>query len=346
MSAQARPKTDPGTEPGQASAPVDDGWALLEGLRRRLDDQGAQTRKTQAQVTQLAESIAALVEAGRKRSRWLNINSFVAYLIFTILLGGAFYFTYQSRAHELVAKRDKALIERDRAISDRDAAQKRADDATQKLAAEQAASAKAAEAAAIDASIKAAQAAIHAGHVGEVIAPLEKALASEPAGTRAAEMHYLLGVAYVAKNQLDKAIPHLQAAVDGDVGDDDARFQLASALDRAGQWARARGEYDKFATAHPQSSSAVFAMRRSATLARMPATAPWNGPAKPAAPPGAAAENPASAAAPPKPAVTPAKPAAPPAAKAAAPAASPAAKEAAPAAPTAEPSGSAASATP
>jgi tetratricopeptide (TPR) repeat protein len=326
VSAQARPKTDPGTEPGQGAAPADDGWALLDALRRRLDDQGAQTRKTQAQVTQLAESIAALVEAGRKRSRWLNINSFVAYLIFTILLGGAFYFTYQSRAHELVAKRDKALIERDRAISDRDAAQKRADDATQKLAAEQAASAKAAEAAAIDASIKAAQAAIHAGHVGEVIAPLEKALASEPAGTRAAEMHYLLGVAYVAKNQLDKAIPHLQAAVDGDVGDDDARFQLASALDRAGQWARARGEYDKFATAHPQSSSAVFAMRRSATLARMPATAPWNGPAKPAAPPAA-------------PAKTPAKPPAPAATGSAATAAPTAAAPTA-AAPTAKPAGS------
>jgi tetratricopeptide (TPR) repeat protein len=326
MSAQARPKTDPGTEPGQASAPVDDGWALLEGLRRRLDDQGAQTRKTQAQVTQLAESIAALVEAGRRRSRWLNINSFVAYLIFTILLGGAFFFVYRSRAHELVAKRDKALVERDRAIADRDLATKRADDAAKTLAAQQSAAAKAAEAAAVDATIKTAQAAVHAGHFGDVIAPLEKALASEPTSPRAADMHYLLGLAYAAKNQLDKAIPQLQAAVDGDVSEDDARFQLASALDRAGQWAKARGEYDKFATAHPQSSSAVFAMRRSATLARMPATAPWNGPAKPAAPPAA-------------PAKTPAKPPAPAATGSAATAAPTAAAPTA-AAPTAKPAGS------
>jgi len=307
VSAQKRPQTDPGPEPG-TPAPADDGWALLDALRRRLDDQGAQTRKTQAQVSQLAESIAALVDLQRKRSRWLNLNSFIAYLMFTILLGGAFYFVYQSRAHELVAKRDKAVAERDRAIADRDAATKRADDAVQKLAAEQTAAAKAAATAAVDATVKTAQAAVHASHFGEVIAPLEKALASEPAGARAAEMHYLLGVAFGAKNQLDKAVAHLQAAVDGDVADDDARFQLASALDRAGQWARARGEYDKFATAHPQSTSAVFAMRRSATLARMPATAPWNGPAKPAAPPtNAAPKAPAAKpAASPAPAATPA----------------------------------------
>ena len=326
MTAQLRPKTDPGTEPGQGAAPVDDGWALLDALRRRLDDQAAQTRKTQAQVTQLAESIAALVEAGRRRSRWLNINSFVAYLIFTILLGGAFFFVYRSRAHELVAKRDKALVERDRAIADRDAATKRADDAAKTLAAQQAAAEKAAEAAAVEATIKTAQAAVRAGHSGEVIAPLEKALASEPTSPRAADMHYLLGLAYAGKNQLDKAIPQLQAAVDGDVSEDDARFQLASALDRAGQWAKARGEYDKFATAHPQSSSAAFAMRRSATLARMPATAPWNGPAKPAAPAAA-------------PAKAPAKPPAPAAAGSAATAAPTAAAPTA-AAPTAAPAGS------
>ena len=306
-----RPKTDPGQDPGP-QAPADDGWAVLDGLRRRMDDQVAQSRKTQAQVTQLAESIAALVELGRRRSRWLNLNSFVAYLVFTMLLGGAFYFVYQSRAHELVVMRDRAVAERDRAIADRDAASKRADDTAARLTAQQAAAAKAAEAAAVDATVKSAQAAIRAGHVGEVVAPLEKSLATEAPGARAAEMHYLLGLAYASKNQLDKAITHLQAAVDGEVTDDDARFQLASALDRAGQWARARGEYDKFATAHPQSPSAVFSMRRSATLARMPAVAPWNGPAKPAAAPAAT------------PAASAAKPAAAPAATPAASAAKPA----------------------
>src|SRR2546423_1988547 len=98
MSASPMPKPE-GAPPEPSDA---DGWALLDALRRKLDDQQAQTRKTGAQVGQLAESIAALVELQRKRSRWLNLNSFVAYVAFTVLLGGAFYFVYQSRARELV----------------------------------------------------------------------------------------------------------------------------------------------------------------------------------------------------------------------------------------------------
>jgi len=76
--------------------------------------------------------------------------------------------------------------------------------------------------------------------------------------------------------EFDQALPHFEAAVAGNVADDDARFQLASALDRIGQGAKARTEYDRFATEHPQSPFAVFAQRRSAALAHpaAPATAP------------------------------------------------------------------------
>jgi tetratricopeptide (TPR) repeat protein len=273
VSAAPRPQTeDPSFE-----APADDGWALLDGLRRRLDDQASQSRKTQAQVSQLAESIAALVEAGRRRSRWLNLNSFVAYLTFTILLGGAFYFVFQSRAHELVAKRDRAVVERDKALAERDAAVKRADDTAVKLAA----ALKPVEPPPPDV-IKPARDALKAGHYADIVAALEPALAKDP--THAPEMHYLLGIAYAKQNALDKAITHLTAAVAGNVADEDAHFQLASALDRAGQWAKARAEYERFATAHPQSKEAVFATRRSATLARMPAQGPWIQ-KKPATPP-------------------------------------------------------------
>src|ERR1700760_130227 len=94
-SAAPRPEPEAGQDLAEA-----DGWALLDGMRRRLDEQGAQTRKTAAQVQQLADSIGALVAAQRRRSRWLNLNSFVAYVIFTVLLGGAFYFLYQSRARD------------------------------------------------------------------------------------------------------------------------------------------------------------------------------------------------------------------------------------------------------
>jgi len=126
----------------------------------------------------------------------------------------------------------------------------------------------------VDAALKAAATAFKAGRFGDVIAPLEAALVSEPAGARSSSMHYYLGVAYAKANDLVKATNHLQFAIVADGEHDDARFQLASALDRSGQYARARGEYDRFATAHPQSPLAVFAMRRSGTLARMPAVAP------------------------------------------------------------------------
>jgi len=302
VAAAPLPKPDEPAEPASDA----DGWALLEGLRRRLDDQAALGRKTAAQVGQLADSIAALVAEQRRRSLWLNVNSFVAYLVFTILCGAGCYLLYRSRAHELGDARDRAVTERDAAV-------RRADDALARAVAREAAETKAwevyqllevgqrgdamAKLAAlrdqplsrteravlaarahdtqvmeVDAAIKAAAAAVKAGRPGEAIKPLEAALTAEPSGPRAAAVHYYLGVAY-ARTELDKAAAHLQAALAGEVEQDDARFQLASVLDRGGAFAQARAEYDRFATAHPQSPLAVFAMRRSATLARMPAAA-------------------------------------------------------------------------
>jgi tetratricopeptide (TPR) repeat protein len=298
-----RPEDPPPAEPV-----VDEGWALLEGLRRRLDDQSTQTRKTQQQVTQLTESIAALVDQQRQRTRRINLNSFVAYLIFTVLCLVGFYILYNSRANELVEARDHAVKERDGAV-------KRADELTAKVTARDEADTKAWEiyqlleagkrteasrqlaaihnlklsrteravlaarahetqVMEIDIAIKNAQASFKTGRYQDVIKPLEAALASEPHGSRAAHMRYYLGIAYAKAGTLDTAVSYLQAAVDADVEHDDARFQLASALDRNGAWGKARIQYDKFATAFPQSQFAVFAMRRSATLARLPPTAP------------------------------------------------------------------------
>src|SRR5262249_57689630 len=115
-------KPDEPPEPGSDA----DGWALLESLRRRLDDHAAQGRKTQAQVGQLAESIAALVAGQRRRSLWLNVNSFVAYLVFTVLCAAGCYLLYRSRAHELSAARDQAVTERDGAVRRADEALARA----------------------------------------------------------------------------------------------------------------------------------------------------------------------------------------------------------------------------
>lgn len=323
MSAASAPKPDEPSGPASDA----DGWALLENLRRRLDDQGALGRKTHAQVAQLAESIAALVAQQRRRSLWLNVNSFVAYVVFTILCGAGCYLLYLSRAHELTAARE-------RAVGERDAAVRHADELSARAAAREAADGKAWEvyqlleggkrseavarldalreqplsrteravlaaraletrATEVDAAIKTAAAALKAGRAadvpGQAIKPLEAALIGEPAGARAATIHYYLGVAY-ARTELDKAVAHLQQATAGNVDQEDARFQLASALDRSGAFALARAEYDRYATAHPQSPFAAFALRRSATLARF-ATAPPGAavapPQAPAALPGA-----------------------------------------------------------
>lgn len=327
MSAAPLPKPEPDPVPEQSAADAE-GWALLEALRRRLDDQGTLGRKTATQVSQLAESIGALVAEQRRRARWANLNSFVAYVIFTVVVGAGFYMLYRSRAHELVEARDSAQRERDQAV-------KRADELTAKATARDHADGRAwevyqlleagkrSEAAGklgaltelplsrteravlaarahetqvmeVDSALKTAAASFKAGRYAEVIAPLEAALVSEPAGARASTMRYFLGVAYAKANELDKAIALLGAALAADVDQEDARFQLASALDRAGQYARARTEYDRFATAHPQSGLAVFAMRRSATLARMPATAPLP-PAKASAAPPAVTTPPTAA---------------------------------------------------
>ncbi|HEY5926573.1 MAG TPA: tetratricopeptide repeat protein, partial [Kofleriaceae bacterium] len=307
-----RPQTD--ESPDSADA---EGWALLEGLRRRLDEQANQNRKTQTEVRQLADSIAAMVTQQRKRSRWINVNSFAAYLIFTLLCGGAFYFLYQSRARELVADRVRVETERDIAVrradeaikktTARDTADTKAWDAYQLLEAgkrEEAAKklvelqaaplskfertvletkAKQAEVVQIDLALKGAAASFKAGRHADAVARLEAALALDPSGPRAPIMHYYLGVAASKAGALDNAIVHLQAAVEGNVDLEDARFHLASALDRAGQWGKAKIEYDRFATQHPMSSYTWYATRRGGALSRLPAVRPPNHPQEMAA---------------------------------------------------------------
>src|SRR5262245_4118228 len=224
VSAVSAPKPDEPAEPGSDA----EGWALLESLRRRLDDQAAHGRKTQAQVAQLAESIAALVAQQRRRSLWLNVNSFVAYVVFTILCAAGCYLIYLSRAHELAATRD-------RAVGERDAAVRRSDELTVRAAAREAADGKAWEvyqllesgkraeavskldalrdqplsrteravlaaraletrATEVDAAIKGAATALKAGRAaevqGQVIKPVEAALMGEPPGALAALIHY------------------------------------------------------------------------------------------------------------------------------------------------------------
>lgn len=291
--------------PPEPATEVDLG-SELDNLRRKADEQAALLRKHQAAVTQLAESVAALVALGKQRNRWINLNSFVAYVLFTVLLGGAMFFLYRSRVGELEARRAQAA-ERGAARGP-SAALPAHDDATAAalyalvvagddaaLLARQgeiagaalttteravfvdavaAARARAAAAARVDDGVTA----WRAGKWVEAAPELERALVTAPA-ERAAQLAYYLGVARWKLGEHQAAATQLERALGGelDAASTDARYYLAAALDKLGDADRARAEYDRFATAYPKSPLAVYARRRSAILVRR-ARGPMPGP--------------------------------------------------------------------
>jgi tetratricopeptide (TPR) repeat protein len=277
----------------------------MEALRRRLDDHGALLRKNQQALAELAESVGRLVTSQRSRERWMNVNSFVAYLIFTVVLGGAFLTLYRSRARELVQARDAAVIERDEArtraksldetLQKRDAGTKSAFEYFQLLQAGKRAEAvarygemdlaaltptekavfeeghKQAREALVDAGYLAGLDAAKDGDHAKAIGELRRALAYEEEGPRAAQMRYYLGVALVKTREPEKGKRELELALAGRVeqsGAVDARFWLATALEAMGDLTAARTEYDRFASAQPTNPLSVAARRKSMALAR------------------------------------------------------------------------------
>lgn len=281
----------------------------LDALRRKVDDNAALIRRNQLSLTELAESVGKLVAQQRRRERGFTLNSFVAYCLFTVLIGGGFFMLYRSRAGELVASRDRAALDRDTAIK---RASLLADEIDARDAAAAAASAywqllrdgqrdkaiaqypdvqaaaltptereifaegeKRARAEIVDAGYLAGLDAYRAGKLPESITELKRALGYEEEGPRAAMMRYYLGVALVktakdAKDAEDGA-KQLELALAGRVDESgvvDARFYLATALEKLGKLDDARAEFDKFANAQPTSPLSVSARRKSAALAR------------------------------------------------------------------------------
>jgi tetratricopeptide (TPR) repeat protein len=276
----------------------------VDALRRRLDDHGAVLRKTQTQLGQLADSLATIVAGARRRERTLNLNSFVAYLLFTVLLGGGALLLYRTRVDELVAARDRAVAERtalgERArqlqeeMAGRDEAGQRAyaywkllhenkrNEAIAHYAEIQqdkltpterelfADGEKSARGAVVDAGYLSGLDAYRAGQLDKAIGDFKRALAYEEEGPRAAQMRYYLGVAQVKTGDAQGSVRELEKALAGRVeqgGIVDARFWLAIAYEKLGQFEQARTELDKFASAAPMSPMAVFARRKSAALA-------------------------------------------------------------------------------
>ena len=293
---------DAAAPPGEAEVIASE----LEALRRKVDDNAALLRRSQLALSELAESVGKLVAQQRRRERSFTLNSFVAYCLFTVLLGGAFFFLYQNRADELVADRDRARDERR-------AATRRADDLAAELAARDAASAaahgywklleegrrdealarygeiegaaltpterdvfaareKQARAELVDAGYLAGLDAYRAGKLADAIPAFQRALGYEDTGPRAAQMRYFLGVAQVKSGAAEEGVRQLELALAGRVDESgvvDARYWLGVGHEKLGDPAQARIEYDRFATANPRHPLSVAARRKSAALARV-----------------------------------------------------------------------------
>lgn len=279
----------------------------VDALRVRLDDQGAVLRRTHQAVVGLAESLGKVVEHQRRRERGLNLNSFVAYTLFTLLLGGGFFMLYTTRAGDLVAAREAAVKAREEARtrirsleSDLEGRQTAAATALeyfqlvrdgrhaevvarypeierQQLTPTEAAlfssSVEQARDKLVDAGYDAALNAFRANDFNRAATELRTALAYQDNGPRAAHMRYYLGVSLFRLKDHEEAVRQLELAIAGQVekqGVADVRYFLAAALDGLGEVDRARAEYNRFASEKPALPQAWAARRRAAQLLRRP----------------------------------------------------------------------------
>lgn len=277
----------------------------LAELSRRVDEQASLTRKAQGQVASLAESVAQVVERQRRSDRRLHLNSFVAYLIFTVLLGTGFFALYRARTEPLVGQRNEAMEqlggsqrrvgELEEEIRQRKNADQQAYDFYQMVRTNQRDKVVAGYGQVAQAALTPTERELFAEAVdrarGEIVdagyltgldafrrrdydttvTELKRGLAYQAEGARAAEMRYYLGVALYKKGEPEEAASYLSLALAGraeQAGYSDIRFYLASALEQLGRYAEARTEYDRFASEQPQNPLAVAARHKSAQLAR------------------------------------------------------------------------------
>ncbi|HTJ46248.1 MAG TPA: hypothetical protein VL463_29285 [Kofleriaceae bacterium] len=286
MSAAADPQPGFDDPMGQVASDVD-------ALRRRMDDQQATLRRNHQALTALAESVGKVVEQSRKRDRRASMNSFVAYILFTLLVGGGAVLLYRSRAAELERGRNdavadleaarKALGDAQKQLHDRDVASARAFelyraqqsgkhdgvsfDEIAKLSispterdvlanGEQQVKAKQLEAM-TDVGVEL----VKKGDFARAVVELRRAGA---AGASSAAQHYWLGVAMIRGEDKDVATAdgELRAAIAAKIDQPDVRFWLGQALEREGKYADARKQYETFAAAYPMAPLAAQARAR------------------------------------------------------------------------------------
>jgi len=274
-------------------------------LRRDIAEAHGVANRTLNSVSTLAASLKEVVVRQEKYERGLNLNSFVAYLLFTVLLGGGFYLLYRSRAGQLTAERDAALHKQTEAAEDAAAvrrelaAREEADRKAQafyallkdgkkadaiagwpELQKEKLAPVTAqileegvarARAEIVDSAFAAGVEAAKGEQWKKAATELKRALSYEDEGPRAAQMRYYYGVALTKQGDYPEAGRQLEAAlaagVEKNVGPD-ARYYLAMSLELGKQLDRARSEYLKFADTHPNHQWAMWARHKAAEIAR------------------------------------------------------------------------------
>jgi TolA-binding protein len=279
----------------------------LNELRHDVSEAHAVASRTHTDLKTLATSLKDVVARQDKYERGLNLNSFVAYLIFTVLLGGAFYSLYRARVNLLVADRDEAMRVRAEALETAAAAKKDADarDAGEKKVAElwglvadgkraellarmpELAAVRASavekqvleEAAArarvelVDQLYAAGLEAVRGQQWKKAVTELRKALsyAGDADGPKAAAMRYHLGVALLKQGEYGEAQQLLDAALAAGIeknGGPEVRYHLADTLMMTKQPERARAEYLKFSDGHWNHPWAPSARRKAAEIAR------------------------------------------------------------------------------
>jgi TolA-binding protein len=285
--------------------PVSMDERTINELRRDVSDAHAIASRTHTDLKTLATSLKDVVARQDKYERGLNLNSFVAYLIFTVLLGGAFYSLYRARAELLVDDRETALRERalaleqaaaarkaleTRAAADRKVAElwglytdgKRAEllarmpelasvqvSPVEKQVLEEGATKARAEL--VDQLYAAGLEAVRGQQWKKAVAELRKALSYDPEGPKAAAMKYHLGVSLLKQGEYEEAQKLLDDALAAGIeksGGAEVRYHLADSLMMIKQSERARAEYLKFSDGHWNHPWAPSARRKAAEIWR------------------------------------------------------------------------------
>jgi tetratricopeptide (TPR) repeat protein len=276
----------------------------LEALAERVSEIGQAQDQSDDTVATLAGSLADLVGRMRRQDRLMTLNSFVAYALFTVLLGAAFLMLHRARASDLERERDQA----EHALV---AAEERGRVAARELAARDAAETSASQIVAMlrDHRYKEAIAAggkldglrsnpvekvllteaigrargdlarqalargreaYSRGELDGAIEEAEAGLEAAPAGVEAALLHHLIGQSLDRKNRTAEAAAAIEKALAAGVEKElpDARYLHATLLDKLNRFEDARAAYRAFAAASPHSPNARRARTRAWQLSQ------------------------------------------------------------------------------